>query len=118
MQFSYAARLQAAIGVLSAVAVWLLQLRDVSRDPVLQAQPAAQWVPQMWLKVLSQWRHKEIREDWTAYDFFMALARLGGHQNRKGDGPPGWLVLWRGWSDLQTMVAGATIALKERSRET
>jgi hypothetical protein len=34
----------------------------------------------------------------------MALARLGGHLDRKSDKPPGWLVLWRGWSRLQPMV--------------
>ena len=31
-------------------------------------------------------------------------ARLGGHQNRKCDGHPGWLVLWRGWMKLQAML--------------
>ena len=118
MQFSYADRLQPAIAVLSVVAVWLLQLRDASRDPVLQAQSAAQWVPGTWLEVLSLWRHGEIRMDWTVLDFFMALARLGGHQNRKHDHPPGWIVLWRGWSELQTMVAGATLRRKKRSKET
>jgi Transposase Tn5 dimerisation domain len=40
-------------------------------------------------------------------EFFLALARLGGHQNRKCDGEPGWLVLWRGWMTLQQMVDGA-----------
>jgi len=40
----------------------------------------------------------------------MALGRLGGHQNRKSDGPPGWLTLWRGWNDLHLMVMGARAA--------
>jgi hypothetical protein len=35
-----------------------------------------------------------------------ATARLGGHQNRKCDGHPGWLVLWRGWMKLQAMLDG------------
>jgi hypothetical protein len=118
MQFSYADRLQSAIAVLSVVAVWLLQLRDASRDRVLQTQPATQWVPQTWHEVLSLWRHGEIRQDWTVHDFFMALARLGGHQNRKHDHPPGWIVLWRGWSELQTIVAGATLHRGKRSKET
>ena len=43
----------------------------------------------------------------TVREFFLLLARLGGHQNRKKDHPPGWLVLWRGWQALQLMVAGA-----------
>jgi len=41
------------------------------------------------------------------YDFTLALAHLGGHLNRKRDGFPGWLTLWRGWQDLQLMVRGA-----------
>jgi hypothetical protein len=118
MQFSYADRLQPAIAVLSVVAVWLLQLRDASRDPVLQTEPAGTWVPETWLEVLCLWRHDEIRQDWTVHDFFMALARLGGHQNRKHDHPPGWIVLWRGWTELQTMVAGALLRRRKRSKET
>jgi len=42
----------------------------------------------------------------TVHDFFYALARLGGHQNRKRDHRPGWLVLWRGWTKLQAMLDG------------
>jgi hypothetical protein len=38
--------------------------------------------------------------------------KLGGHQNRKGDGAPGWLVLWRGWDALHTMRAGAAAAAR------
>ena len=39
-------------------------------------------------------------------EFYVRVARLGGHQNRKGDGMPGWLTLWRGWMKLQEMVNG------------
>lgn len=118
MQFSYADRLQPAIALLSVVAVWLLQLRDASRDPVQQADVAAQWVPSLWLEVLAIWRHGELRPQWTVRDFFLALARLGGHQNRKQDHPPGWIVLWRGWTELQTMAAGAATQRAKRSKET
>ena len=44
----------------------------------------------------------------------MALARLGGHLNRKGDGPPGWLTLWRGWEALRLMIQGAEAMRGER----
>ena len=56
--------------------------------------------------VLSGWRHKQPRDDLSVYEFAMALAGLGGHPNRKGDGFPGWLTLWRAWEDLQLMVRG------------
>ncbi len=88
----------------------LLQLRDLSRAPDAQQRRATDYVPLMWVRILSTWRHKETRMDWTVHEFFYALARLGGHQNRKHDHPPGWLILWRGWTQLQAMLEGATAA--------
>ena len=61
------------------------------------------------VEVLSGWRYRE-RRALTVKEFFLALARLGGHQNRKKDHAPGWLVLWRGWQALQLMVQGARAA--------
>jgi hypothetical protein len=107
MQFTHADRLQPAIALLSVVAVALLQLRDASRDPALQTQPAERIVPRAWVVVLSAWRYGASRP-LTVAEFFLALARLGGHQNRKHDHPPGWLILWRGWTQLQTMLKATT----------
>ena len=69
--------------------------------------PALTIVPRLFVQVLSGWRYQRARDDLSVYEFAMALARLGGHLNRKGDGFPGWLTLWRGWEDLQLMVRGA-----------
>jgi hypothetical protein len=66
-----------------------------------------------YVRVLSAWRWKRIYEDMTIHNFFQALARLGGHQNRKGDHPPGWLILWRGWTMLHAMLDGVE-AIKKR----
>ena len=59
--------------------------------------------------MLSGWRFKE-RRDRTVNEFLLALGRLGGPLNRKSDGAPGWLVLWRGWQKLHLMVEGARAA--------
>ena len=59
------------------------------------------------MAVLTGWRYKRMRLDVTVHEFFQALARLGGHQNRKCDRSPGWIVLWRGWMALQHMLDGA-----------
>lgn len=107
MQFSYLDRLSAAIALLSVIAVHLMTLRDQSRAPDAKERPATDCVPRLWVHMLSKWRHKEPRLDWSVHDFFYALARLGGHQNRKSDHAPGWLVLWRGWMHLQSMLDGA-----------
>lgn len=107
MQFQYLDRLEPAIALLSVVAVMLLTLRDQSRAPDAKQRLASDCVPAMWVRLLSAWRHKKVCLDWTVHDFFYALARLGGHQNRKHDHRPGWLVLWRGWMYLQSMLDGA-----------
>ena len=111
LQLTTRGRLEAAIGVLSVVAVVLLAVRDAGRDEATAARPASEWVPPLWVEVLSLWRHNgEARPGWTLGEFLMALGRLGGHQNRPSDGPPGWLTLWRGWAKLQPMLQGAALA--------
>jgi hypothetical protein len=82
----------------------LLSLREQARQPGARDRPAVQVVPRVWVAVLSAWRYRRRRLDLSVWEFSQALGRLGGHQNRKGDGPPGWLVLWRGRQKLQDMV--------------
>jgi hypothetical protein len=109
LQFEYVERLRPMIALLSVVATTLLSLRDLSRDATLGELAATEVVDEEQAEVLSGWRYGE-RRPLTVGEFFRALARLGGHQGRRGDGEPGWLVLWRGWADLQRMVAGARAA--------
>jgi hypothetical protein len=107
MQFEHAGRLGPMVGLLSVVAAVLLQLREAARRAGADAAPAAALLPPLFVKVLSGWRYKDPRRATSVPEFAMALARLGGHLNRKGDGFPGWLTLWRGWEVLRAMVAGA-----------
>ena len=113
MQFTTEAALQPAIALISVTAVRLLNLRDAARQPDAKTRPAREIFPQLAVVVLSLWRHKERRETMSVHDFCMALARLGGHQNRKGDGLPGWITLWRGWSALQPMLESAQLFQNE-----
>lgn len=108
-QFTTEERLQPVIAVLSVVALLLLNLRDASRDPTAKVRPARDRVPTDYIVVLSGWRFGFPRTDLTVHEFYYALARLGGHQNRKHDHPPGWIVLWRGWTKLESMVEGARV---------
>ncbi len=108
-QFETVQALQPMIALLSVVAVSLLNLRELSRDPQTQDMPATEVATQEEVEVLSGWRFGR-RLPLTVREYFLALARLGGHQNRKKDGPPGWIVLWRGWQALQLMVTGAQAA--------
>lgn len=109
-QFTKEDRLQPAIALISVVALTLLSLRDASRRPDAKKRLATELISQDYVKVLSLWRHKQTKDDWTVHEFFYALARLGGHQNRRNDKRPGWLILWRGWTKLQLMLEGAQAA--------
>jgi hypothetical protein len=107
LQFTTEGALQPAIALLSVVAVGLLNLREAARDGGRAEQPAAAQVGPVYVEVLSVWRYGAAR-DLTAREFTLALGRLGGHLNRKGDGLPGWQTLWRGWNQLHAMVAYET----------
>jgi Transposase DNA-binding len=106
LQFTTTARLEPAIALLSVVAVTLLNLREAARRPDAETRRADTVVSSEYVEVLSLKRYGPVRMDLTVREFFLALARLGGHQNRKCDGHPGWLVLWRGWMKLQAMLDG------------
>jgi len=110
MQFTSEDRLRPAIALLSVVTLTLLQLRQASRRPDAKTRKATTVIGVSYVEVLSMWRHKKIKRDWTVHEFYYALARLGGHQNRKHDHPPGWQVIWEGWKELLPMVIGYDIA--------
>lgn len=114
MQFTTTGRLEPAIALLSIVAVTLLDLRDAGRQEDAKTRLATTVVSPEYVEVMSIQRYGEIRPKLTVHEFFYALARLGGHQNRKRDRQPGWLVLWRGWMKLQAMVDGYEAAEKIR----
>src|SRR5258708_3283457 len=114
LQFEKVERLRPMIALLSVVATTLLGLRDLSRDPTLRDLPATEVVDEEQVEVLSGWRYGQ-RRALAVREFFQALARLGGHQGRRGDGEPGWLVLWRGWADPPRMVAGAPAARRPKA---
>jgi hypothetical protein len=103
--YETAARLEAVTGVLSVVAVRLLQLKTVAH--VEPARPAAQVVPAPWLAMMNHLPRHRRRPLTTVSEFYRALAMLGGFLGRKSDGQPGWLTLWRGFEKLHLMIRGA-----------
>ena len=47
----------------------------------------------------------------------LAVGRLGGHMNRRSDGMPGWITLWRGMNKLRLLVQGARLARQMASKK-
>lgn len=111
-QFTSTERLEPAIALTSVAAITLLNLRDDSRNEETKDRPATDYIDKEYVEVLSMWRHGIPKYDWTVEEFVLALARLSGHQNRRGDHPPGWQKLWKGWHELHAMLTGARIAKK------
>lgn len=111
LQLQDAQSVAAAVALLSVVALALVNLRVSARDAEQAQRPAAEVVPPLWVLVLSIWRYGEGRP-MSVREFTLALGRLGGHLNRKGDGLPGWITLWRGWERLHTMLLYETARAK------
>ncbi|KXA94458.1 transposase, partial [candidate division MSBL1 archaeon SCGC-AAA259I09] len=42
-------------------------------------------------------------------EYAIAVARVGGYLNRSSDPPPGWIVMWRGFKEVQTWIEGYEI---------
>lgn len=106
MQFERMHRLEPAIAIVSTMATTLLRLRDAARQPDADTRPATDVVHSEYVEVLVGHYHARLTSKPTVLQFYKHVARLGGHQNRKCDGFPGWLTLWRGWMKLEAMVDG------------
>jgi Transposase DNA-binding/Transposase Tn5 dimerisation domain len=108
LQLETAERLFAAIAIMSVVALRLIDLRERVRiDPDGPAEEAG--LEQVELEVL---RARTGRQVETIREVALAIGRMGGHLNRKGDGMPGWQTLWRGMEKLDLLVEGVRIARK------
>ena len=96
----------------SAVAWRMLRLRWVSRnEPDAPASHVLSQTQMMALSALSKARKRELPENLTTQQALFAVAALGGHI--KYNGPPGWLVLRRGFESLNT-AEEAIIAVLEQ----
>lgn len=93
-------KLFAIIGLLSIVAVYLLQFKAPCgrRHPPPEAVAA--------LKAI-----RPTKDDLNDPRlFWRRVAMLGGFLGRKGDGEPGWQTLWAGWTRLQDILRGMELA--------
>lgn len=99
------------LGLLSPLAVRLLQVRALAReDP---ERPAHEVIEPLMLAVLAQ-RCGRSPATMTVGTFWTEVARLGGYLARSHDGPPGWRTIWKGWLSLQTLLEGVHLAFHLR----
>lgn len=105
-QLRDAAPLRRRLAILLPVAVRLLRLRALGRTQ--PDRPATDLAPPLAIALLAARLRREPAT--TAGALLGQVARLGGHQGRRRDGPPGWRTLWRGWFELDTLCTGAHLA--------
>ena len=109
--YENAERLERVTGVISIVAMRLLQMRTAARET--PNRPAREVAPARWIKMVQKLRKSKANRpadpEMTIYEFLRAVAGLGGHLGRKGDGEPGWITLWKGFNKLLLIVRGAEL---------
>lgn len=98
-----------AVAMLSVLAVHVLRLRCHARDDAIRRQPAR--LHEHELKVQLAARDSK-HPDWrtmSVWEFYVAVARMGGYMLNPHKRPPGWIVLWRGYIRLQDMCEGVRL---------
>jgi hypothetical protein len=88
------------LGLLVPIAAKMLALRSCAR--LTPDAPAASVVSRVELQALRLVANTPVPAHPTAHDVLYAIAALGGHLRHNG--PPGWLVLARGFDTLQIAV--------------
>jgi hypothetical protein len=97
---NHASKLLALLGVLSIVAVFLLQLKT----PNPRMKP-----PDELIQLVR--RITKAKEDLGRPSALLRrIAMLGGFLGRKSDGEPGWQTIWDGWTRLQDILWGIELA--------
>lgn len=107
-------RLLPLTGVLSVVAVLLVQLKHMARSQ--PTRPARELVPLLWLRLLRAKGKIPDESTTTNYQFWRGVAKLGGFLGRRRDGEPGWQTIWRGWKELHTLSEGAKVFSEQARR--
>jgi hypothetical protein len=98
-----------AVTMYTSVAARIVALRDRSRqEPDV---PATVLLSQDECAVLlAKYGQGRPVSGLTLGQAVLWIGRLGGHLNRRGDGPPGVRTLWRGLRDLELLVEGWRVA--------
>jgi hypothetical protein len=95
--------LRNCLALFAPIAWLMLSVRFIARtQPEKRAEDV---LPGVLLQVLRLESEKPIK---TAQEALFAVAGLGGHI--KNNGPPGWLVLWRGFCELAQLTRGFLLA--------
>jgi hypothetical protein len=97
------------IALLSVLAVHVLRLRCNARDEQIKQQPARLHEEELKVQLAARdSKHPNWRE-MTVWEFYLAVAKMGGYVLNPLKRPPGWIVLWRGYIRLEDMCQGVRL---------
>jgi hypothetical protein len=103
-----------ALALFLPMACDLLALREIARaDPT---RPARDVLAPLVMQLLQRHPRSNLPLDASIHDAMLAIARFGGHI--KNNGPPGWLVLGRGYEDVLTLAEGMALGLEKQKKST
>ncbi len=105
LQLETAHAIFAAIAIMSVTAARIIDLREKLRtNPDSPAEESG--LSKLELSVLGKYLKRDLK---TIKCVVLALGRLGGHQNRIGDGMPGMLSLWWGMTRFLNIMEGVSL---------
>lgn len=122
LELETAERLFRAISLYTAVAIRIVNLRDLCKHNP-EGPCTTVLCDEEWRVLQAQVTQKPVAVDAKAPTIRQAtlwLGKLGGHLGRKGDGLPGVRTLWEGLRTLHILIKGSRIeraGLVERSRK-
>jgi hypothetical protein len=105
-------RLICYLTLMSIVAWRLFTITLIARTN--PSMPCSELLSELEWKVLAAKSSRNGRQPAIApsiAEALLSIAKLGGYLARKKDGPPGTLVLWRGWKRLMDFAEGWSMAL-------
>jgi hypothetical protein len=95
------------LAVLTPIALRLLCLREIAQNA--PETHATEVMSTEVVQIVARLARRPTAQ-MSARDLWRTIASFGGYFNRKGDGPPGWMTLWRGWLYVQTVLQGIHLA--------
>jgi len=101
------------LGLLSPIAVRLLQLRELARSSPQQLAIQSEMLTPELVQVVAALADVSVFS-LTVEGFWREVAKQGDYLGRRRDGPPGWQNLWRGWLHVQSILEGVRLAAKLR----
>jgi hypothetical protein len=112
-----AERLKRAIAIYMVIAWRIMLMTLLGRD--VPELPAEVLFTELEIEVLSAYADSrpDVKPPNSLGDAVLLVSRIGGHQARKNDPPPGHEVLWIGYSGLKMMCIGYLLNRKPSTRK-